>query len=258
MHERTEVLQAVLAGTLSRDEAANRLAVSPERLEEWVALLEAGRELTRAEVRLAQHASARQVRRAVWSVGAAALAVATVWVAGAAWAGGTPICAQTLPAPLVTFCPNAPAVASEINGNFAQLVAWLEQKVGPVGQPLPSGVITNAQLDPVLACPNNSRADYGLCMFWVQGAGAYSLTYKQAGATCRTNHAHLCSRAEVGALQAAGAPDSCQYGWFADRTDETHAYAGYPMQSTSPGCGAPGINESLHLMTDLLGGYCCK
>lgn len=34
---------------------------------------------------------------------------------------------------LVTFNAGAPALASQVNANFAQLQSWLEQKVGPVG-----------------------------------------------------------------------------------------------------------------------------
>ncbi len=36
-------------------------------------------------------------------------------------------------AQLTTFSANAPALASEVNGNFSTLKTWLEQKVGPVG-----------------------------------------------------------------------------------------------------------------------------
>ncbi len=36
-------------------------------------------------------------------------------------------------AQLTVFSPNAPAIASQVNGNFNQLKTWLEQKVGTVG-----------------------------------------------------------------------------------------------------------------------------
>lgn len=36
-------------------------------------------------------------------------------------------------AQLVTFTPNSPALASDVNGNFTQLKTWLEQKVGTAG-----------------------------------------------------------------------------------------------------------------------------
>ncbi|MBL8933815.1 MAG: hypothetical protein JNM69_04630 [Archangium sp.] len=38
-------------------------------------------------------------------------------------------------AQLTVFTPDTPAYASEVNGNFAQLKTWLEQKVGAVGSP---------------------------------------------------------------------------------------------------------------------------
>ncbi|MBX7097012.1 MAG: hypothetical protein K1X89_04795 [Myxococcaceae bacterium] len=46
-------------------------------------------------------------------------------------------------APLVFVCPNTPALASSINGNYGQIVAWLEAKVGQVGQAvaLPAGAV---------------------------------------------------------------------------------------------------------------------
>lgn len=53
----------------------------------------------------------------------------------AALAGGliVMLCAGGAWAQLVTFAPDAPALASEVNGNFQQLRTWLEQKVGTVG-----------------------------------------------------------------------------------------------------------------------------
>jgi len=43
------------------------------------------------------------------------------------------LCAGGAWAQLVTFVPDTPALASEMNANFQQLRAWLEQKVGTVG-----------------------------------------------------------------------------------------------------------------------------
>jgi hypothetical protein len=34
------------------------------------------------------------------------------------------------------FCPDEPALASEVNSNFATVVGWVEAKTGPVGSPL--------------------------------------------------------------------------------------------------------------------------
>ena len=61
-------------------------------------------------------------------LGAASAALALALSAG--FARGTPACAQTLPAPLVTFCAGGPALQSEINGNFLQTAAWFTQKAG--------------------------------------------------------------------------------------------------------------------------------
>ncbi len=45
------------------------------------------------------------------------------------------VCTQTLPSPLATLCADTPALASDVNGNFQQLVTWVQQKVGTVGSP---------------------------------------------------------------------------------------------------------------------------
>lgn len=39
-------------------------------------------------------------------------------------------CAQTLPAPLATFCPDSPALAADVNGNFQVLAATLQARTG--------------------------------------------------------------------------------------------------------------------------------
>ncbi len=46
-------------------------------------------------------------------------------------------------APMVFVCADSPALAADVNGNFGQVVAWLEAKVGRVGQPvaLDGGVV---------------------------------------------------------------------------------------------------------------------
>ncbi len=72
-------------------------------------------------------ARARLMRR----IGAAL--VMTTLVVGVRTALAAGNCAQTLPAPLTTFCGNDPALAGEVNGNFQQLVTWVQQKVGTVG-----------------------------------------------------------------------------------------------------------------------------
>jgi hypothetical protein len=75
---------------------------------------------------------ARKARRRFAAFGGVALAaVAAVLWGGPVLAQG--MCTQSLPAPLVTLCPNAPALAGDVNGNFQQLVTWLTQKVGTQG-----------------------------------------------------------------------------------------------------------------------------
>src|SRR4051812_42686412 len=39
-------------------------------------------------------------------------------------------CTKVLPDPLTTFCANTPASASQVNGNFKQVVDWTAAKVG--------------------------------------------------------------------------------------------------------------------------------
>jgi hypothetical protein len=41
-------------------------------------------------------------------------------------------CTAILPAPMVTLCPNQPALATDLNANFSQLITWLQQKSGPI------------------------------------------------------------------------------------------------------------------------------
>lgn len=45
---------------------------------------------------------------------------------------GSVLVAATASAQLVSFSPDQPALASQVNGNFNQLKTWLEAKVGPV------------------------------------------------------------------------------------------------------------------------------
>lgn len=118
----TAVLE-LLEGHSSAEAVAAKAGVSLAELEGWrdayVAGLKAG-----APVR-------RTVRRRRLAAAGAAVGLAGVaaWVSIAYAA----TCTQTLPAPLVTFCANNPAVASEINANFAAVVQFVTSKVGAVG-----------------------------------------------------------------------------------------------------------------------------
>ena len=75
------------------------------------------------------------------------LLTSTVWFVRAAWAAGT--CAQTLPAPLTTFCPNDPALATDMNANLQALASSLILKTGSLtGNTVttPAGATINGQL----------------------------------------------------------------------------------------------------------------
>ncbi len=91
-------------------------------------------------------------------------------------------------APLIYFCADQPARASQVNGNFGQVVAWLEAKVGQVGQPLAlapnsvstaslaDGSVTAAKLAPA-AVVTAALADGAVTAAKVKGGGVvvYSL-----------------------------------------------------------------------------------
>ena len=80
----------------------------------------------------------RSVRTRFIAVGAVAAGVAGLIAfaglpasaAGATACGGAEV---ALTSPLFTFCANTPALAKDVNTNFRQLVAWVEAKVGTVG-----------------------------------------------------------------------------------------------------------------------------
>jgi len=95
----------VMAGEATTADAAAGHGVSPEAVNQWRAGFIAAARVTPSHRR--------------WP---ARLLVAGVLL------GAVSAFAQ-----LVTFVPDTPALASQVNGNFAQLRTWLEQKVGTVG-----------------------------------------------------------------------------------------------------------------------------
>jgi hypothetical protein len=207
------------------------------------------------------------------------------------WAiAGVTLVSLTAFGQLVTFTPDTPARADEVNGNFAQLRSWLEQKVGPVGTstltlttPLAGsmvadgsltggkiqdntiasadvadGTIANVDLDLDLRCPTGARQSFGQCIFYLPTSGpAYVYTFREAAAACLGARARLCTVAEVSAAQAAGM-ENCAFGWLADRTDNNTAIIGFPMQTVLPGCGGSGVNTAVTPMVARYGTYCCK
>lgn len=106
-----------------------------------VSELAARRGVTEAEVVAARDAFLVGVesRKAPSALLAIVVAVVVSVVATRAAAAGT--CAQTLPAPLATMCSDEPATAADVNNNFGQVVRWVEEKTGPIGD---GGIVTNS------------------------------------------------------------------------------------------------------------------
>lgn len=115
MTQRSDVLEAVLAGRARVDEAALVLGEPGARVAEAVAVL---RRLRRE----------RRRRRALVAGTLAGLAVLVVGARVSAQAS----CAQTLPAPLVTFCQDTPAQADTVNANFQALANAITGRLGPL------------------------------------------------------------------------------------------------------------------------------
>lgn len=115
--ERLQTVNRALASGRPLEELSTELGLSVEELITWRSVYEAAR---------------RDVSRSTkkrWL--GAIIGIVLVLLTPRVMAAGT--CAQTLPAPLVTMCSDEPALASEVNGNFQQLVTWVQQKVGTVG-----------------------------------------------------------------------------------------------------------------------------
>ncbi len=91
----------------------------------------ASREAIDSAVRQALADERRHSRRRAAGLIVALTAVAVaVGSATRAWAQS---CTSSLPAPLVSLCADQPALAADLNANTLQLVTWLQQKVGTVG-----------------------------------------------------------------------------------------------------------------------------
>ncbi len=116
---------AVLSGKRTVGQVAREHGVSEAEVEAWRALYVGGLEHAAA--------GASRLRGPVRRVALVASAsLAAVLASGFAFAQTT-TCSQTLTMPLVTLCADQPARASDVNGNFAQIVSWVNQKVGTVG-----------------------------------------------------------------------------------------------------------------------------
>jgi hypothetical protein len=124
------------------------------------------------------------------AVAAGVAALAFAFTAGVARA--KPLCTQTLPAPLVTFCAGAPFLAHEVNGDFLQATTWLAQKIGP-------------PKDSALAMPDcvgfSPTASY-------TASGTASLSVSSGDSTCGVGRAPVVasciSTGTAGAIDGAG------------------------------------------------------
>ncbi len=68
----------------------------------------------------------RRARAALWGV-AASLAFGITAASRPAWSQA---CAESLPAPLSTFCAGQPARVADVNGNFRKIYDWINRKLG--------------------------------------------------------------------------------------------------------------------------------
>ena len=120
MAHRTQDVLRLIAGTLTVDEVATRHGVTAAQVERW-----------RDDYLWAvdQLASQRAPRRR-FTVLAVVASVALAGVLGFSSDAWAQSCGATLPYGVTAFCPNSPAVATQVNNNFGRVVQLLEQKVG--------------------------------------------------------------------------------------------------------------------------------
>lgn len=128
--------------------AIRRVLSTESSLEAEAAALGVSREVFGAWVDFAlEDVQARAVRRRRL----ARLGLGVLLISGVAVLGASPVlaqvsCSETLPEPLVAFCPNEPAHASDINSNFRTLANAVIARTGGLG----------ADAGIVVATPGNS------------------------------------------------------------------------------------------------------
>ncbi|MCA2977333.1 MAG: hypothetical protein INH41_20395 [Myxococcaceae bacterium] len=127
---RADVVAAILDGVLTPADAARQQGVSEGEIAQWLVQAQRANGAAAARRRV-------RVRRAAGVVVAGAAAL----MARVALSQNT--CAQTLPAPLVTFCADAPARADEVNGNFQGLLTILNGRIGTT-----AGTVATTNLEP--------------------------------------------------------------------------------------------------------------
>lgn len=108
---RLDAVRRVLRGHSTAEQEAQALGVEPAAVEAWAAFMLEG---MRAE-------STRRRGRVARPAVAVAVVLLGVLLVRPVFAQVT--CTQTLPFPLVTLCPDEPARAADVNGNFAALAA---------------------------------------------------------------------------------------------------------------------------------------
>ncbi len=132
---RTEDVLRLICGVTTTDEVARRHGVTAAEVERW-------RSDYQSAIEKLATAPRRQARVGVMFA-ATLVAIAVGSWSTDAWAQS---CTQTLPNGLVTFCPDAPARADQVNQNFLREVQLLEQKVGTAGSAAVTmtGAVTSA------------------------------------------------------------------------------------------------------------------
>ena len=128
---KVETLQGLVDGTVTVAEAAAKLNLSEAEISQWREVYALTCEVAARNERARTRRVTRTVGRIGMSLAAMVAVVVGVWTIAPAWAQVA--CTQTLPAPLKTFCPNAPALATEVNGNFSTVATWLTTKTGTLG-----------------------------------------------------------------------------------------------------------------------------
>src|SRR3954462_8390562 len=112
---RMDEVLALLSGETTVADIAHRQGVTEAEVESWKAMFLAGAKAGASGGHSVPSPwKKRQLTAAVIASAASGLCASSASI-------GQTACTQTLPAPLKTFCANAPAVAGDVNGNFQQL-----------------------------------------------------------------------------------------------------------------------------------------
>jgi transposase-like protein len=131
MTKRVEALRAVLSGAQTSQAAAAQLGVSEAQFAQWLDVWTMSQEFAAQEAVHQKRLRRRSFNRAAVAATMCVAVAIGAWVTQPAWAQA--VCTQTLPSPLKTFCPDSPALASEVNGNFSTVAGWLSTKTGTLG-----------------------------------------------------------------------------------------------------------------------------